>query len=47
MISFQNVGYKVYETRKLINPEVSQTPVGILTPLVIDENGKERFGILI
>jgi phage baseplate assembly protein W len=43
MISFQNVGYKVYETRKLINPEVSQTPVGILTPLVIDENGNTFF----
>ena len=43
MISFQNVGYKVYETRKLINPEVSQTPVGILTPLVIDENGDTFF----
>ncbi len=43
MISFQNVGYKVYEIRKLTNPDVSITPVGILTPLVIDENGDTFF----
>jgi len=43
MISFQNVGYKIYETRQLTNPEVSQTPVGILTPLAIDENGNTFF----
>jgi phage baseplate assembly protein W len=43
MISFDNVGYKIYDTRKLVNPEVSQTPVGILTPLSIDENGDTFF----
>ncbi|NBP14326.1 hypothetical protein EBU95_07985 [bacterium] len=43
MISFQNVGYKVYEIRKLTNPDVSITPVGILTPLAIDENGDTFF----
>ena len=43
MISFQNVGYKVYDQRKLVNPDVSVTPVGILTPLAIDENGNTFF----
>lgn len=43
MISFQNVGYKIYDQRKLINPETSLTPVGILTPLAIDENGNTFF----
>lgn len=43
MISFQNVGYKIYETRRFVSPEVSQTPIGILTPLAIDENGDTFF----
>lgn len=43
MISFQNVGFKIYETRKLNNPDVSLTPIGILTPLAIDENGNTFF----
>jgi phage baseplate assembly protein W len=43
MISFQNVGYKIYDTRKLENPEVSLTPFGILTPLTIDESGNTFF----
>jgi phage baseplate assembly protein W len=43
MISFQNVGYKIYEQRKLVNPDVSLTPVGILTPLAIDETGNTFF----
>lgn len=43
MISFENVGYKVYDTRKLVNPTVSETPVGILTPLTISEENEMFF----
>jgi phage baseplate assembly protein W len=43
MISFENVGYKTYDTRKHVNKEISETPVGILTPLLIDELGDTFF----
>jgi len=43
MISFQNVGYKVYETKTSANVDVLSTPVGILTPLAIDEGGDTFF----
>jgi len=43
MTSFENVGFKIYETRKLLNPVVSETPVGILTPLTISEENEYFF----
>lgn len=43
MTSFENVGYKIYETRKLVNPTVSETPVGILTPLRISSENETFF----
>jgi phage baseplate assembly protein W len=43
MLSFDNVGYKVYETKNLTNPTISETPIGILTPLTIGSDEETFF----
>lgn len=43
MLSFDNVGYKVYDTKNLTNPTVSETPIGILTPLTISDESETFF----
>jgi len=43
MISFENVGYKIYDTKNLTNPTVSETPIGILTPLAISDSSETFF----
>jgi phage baseplate assembly protein W len=43
MISFENVGYKIYESKNLTNPSVSETPIGILTPLRVSDASETFF----
>jgi len=43
MLSFENVGYKIYDTKNLTSPTVSETPIGILTPLSISDEEETFF----
>jgi phage baseplate assembly protein W len=43
MISFQNVGYKIYDSKRAVNVNISSTPVGILTPLSINQGSNTFF----
>lgn len=44
-ISFKNVGYKQYDTRKIDVVDRSKIPIGITTPLQFGQNGEGFYGM--